>query len=81
MAKPKNFPERKRQRRLGALARNAPMTAGKPAKGIAPKSNNQVVARLQPLQRTGLDVEGVGRELQGTRGGEGGGEGHGARVS
>jgi hypothetical protein len=37
---PANFPERKRQRQLRALARLKASTAGKPWKGIEPRSND-----------------------------------------
>jgi len=37
---PSNFPEKKRQRQLRALSRLSAMTAGKPEKGIAPRSND-----------------------------------------
>jgi hypothetical protein len=47
MTKPANFPERKRQRQIRALFRLGLNTAGKPEKGIAPKSNAMAIAALK----------------------------------
>jgi hypothetical protein len=52
MTKPRNFPERKRQRQIRALSRLSNMTAGKPWKGIAPKSND---AEFLALHRATAD--------------------------
>lgn len=46
MTKPKNFPERKRQRQLGALARLKPMTRGNEEQGKPPRSNNDEFVAL-----------------------------------
>lgn len=45
--KPANFPERKRQRQIGALSRMKTQTAGKPEKGIPPSSNHSAIAALR----------------------------------
>jgi hypothetical protein len=47
MTKPANFPERKRQRQIRALFRLGLTTAGKPEKGIEPKSNALAIAALK----------------------------------
>lgn len=52
MTKPANFPERKRQRQESALARIKATTAGKPEKGIAPKSNLEEIRKLSEATGT-----------------------------
>jgi len=52
MTKPANFPERKRQRQLRALARISAATAGKPRKGTEPRSND---AEFLALHRATAD--------------------------
>jgi hypothetical protein len=47
MTKPANFPERKRQRQERALSRLALSTAGKPDKGIEPRSNLEAIKTLK----------------------------------
>jgi hypothetical protein len=57
--KPANFPERKRQRQLRALARLKASTAGKPWKGVEPRSND---AEFVSLHRA--TSEGSARDIR-----------------
>jgi hypothetical protein len=55
MTKPANFPERKRQRQISALARLAPMTKGKP--GRDPQPNGLAIAALKAAIAEGSQRE------------------------
>lgn len=57
MTKPANFPERKRQRQLRALARLAPMTNGHARHNTQPRSNDAEFVALH--KATAEDARGV----------------------